>query len=159
MNVDVFGILLDSIYALAAVFFGIGLVLTATSGRTRPVKVFLWILTGGFALLIGIGFVFTPLVIFLLFQVLALILFWYLCIIAGAACGWGIYALRHKRRIGQSLTRQELDDFVPLNEFCAREGIDAERARARISSGYYRGGSFGGEWYVHRSEQSRQQAP
>jgi hypothetical protein len=159
MDIDIFAILLDSIYLLAAIFFLIGLLLTATSGKAQPVKSFLWILTALFTVLIGIGFVFTSLIIFLLFQILALILIWYMCVVAGAVCGGGLYAFRHKRRATNSLTAAELGDFMPLAEFCREEDIDEERALARISSGYYRGGAYDGRWYVHRSEQSRQQAP
>lgn len=154
MDIDIFAVLLDSIYFVAAVLFVIGLLLTATSGKVRPVKTFLWILTALFTVLIGIGFLFTPFLIFLLFQIVALILIWYMCIVAGAVCGGGLYALRHKRA-AQTLTAAELAEFVRLEDFCRQEGVDEERARARISSGYYRGGAFDGTWYVHRSEQSR----
>jgi hypothetical protein len=159
MDIDIFGILLDSIYTLAAVFFTIGLLLTATSGKAAPVKAFLWILTALFIVLIGIGFAFTTLLIFLLFQIIALILLWYMCVVAGAVCGGGLYAWRHRQRTGDALAESELGDFMPLAEFCRMEGVDEERARARISSGYYRGGAFNGEWYVHRCEQSRQDTP
>ena len=158
MNIDIFDVLLDSIYLLAAIFFAIGLLLTATSGKAGPVKIFLWTLTALFTLLIGVGFLFTPFLIFLLFQIVALILIWYMCVVAGAVCGGALYSWRHKQRAA-GLAEAELGDFVPLAEFCLKEGIDEERARARISSGYYRGGAFNGAWYVHRSEQSRQQAP
>lgn len=158
MDIDIFGILLDSIYLLAAVFFAIGLLLTATSGKARPVRIFLWILTALFTLLIGVGFLFTPFIIFLLFQIVALILIWDMCVVAGAVCGGGLYALRHKRA-AHTLTAADLAEFVPLEDFCTHEGVDAERVRARISSGYYRGGAFDGKWYVHRSEQSRQDVP
>ena len=158
MNVDIFAILLDSIYFLAGLFFLLGLVLTATTGNTRPVKRMLVTLGVLFVLLIGVGFAFTPFLIFLLFQIVALILVWFMCIVVGAVCGGGIYALRHKRSVGARLTESDVADFVPLAEFCTREGIDEERALARIRSGYYRGGSFGGNWYIHKAEQSRQGA-
>lgn len=159
VDIDIFDVLLGSIYLLAAVFFVIGLLLTTFSGRARPVKIFLWILTALFTVLIGIGFAITPFVIFLLFQIVALILVWFMCIVAGAVCGGGLYSLRHKRKAANSLVETELNDFVPVSDFCRQEGVDEERALARIRSGYYRGGAFNGRWYVHRSEQSRQQAP
>jgi hypothetical protein len=159
VDVDIFGILIDSIYAIAALLFVIGLLLTASTGRTRPVKIFLALLNGLFTLLIAVGFFFTPFVIFLLFQIIALILVWDLCVVVGAVCGGGIYSLLHKQPVGKHLVQGELGDYLPLAEFAAREGIDEERALARIRSGYYRGGSFGGAWYVHASEQSQHKAP
>jgi hypothetical protein len=159
VDVDIFGILLDSIYAVGALLFLVGLVLTAITGRTRPIKIFLAMLSALFALLIAIGFFFTPFVIFLLFQIIALILVWDMCVVVGAVCGGGIYALRHRQPVGKRLMREELTEYLPLAEFAAREGIDEERALARIRSGYYRGGSYEGAWYVHASEQSRRQAP
>lgn len=158
MDIDIFDILLDSIYFLAALFFAIGFLLTATSGRARPVKIFLGILAALFTLLVGIGFAFTPFVIFLLFQIVALVLIWCMCVVAGAVCGGGLYAWRHRRNTG-NLGEAELGDFVPLAEFCRLEDVDEERALARIRSGYYRGGAFNGTWYVHRSERSRQPVP
>jgi hypothetical protein len=159
MDVDIFGILIDSIYIAGALLFLVGLMLTATTGSFRPVKIFLWILTGFFTLLIAIGFYFTAFLIFLLFQIIALILLWYMCVVVGAACGVGIWSLRHKRQIGEQLAQKDLGEFIPVAEFCAREGVDEERVLARIRSGYYRGGAFGGAWYVHRSEQSRRNPP
>src|SRR5690606_33511887 len=128
--IDIFAILLDSIYFLAAVFFVIGLLLTAFSGKARPVKIFLWILTALFTVLIGIGFAVTPFVIFLLFQIVALILVWFMCVVAGAVCGGGLYSLRHKRKAANNLTETELADFVPLADFCKQEAVDEERALA-----------------------------
>lgn len=159
MSVDIFGILVDSIYTIAALLFLVGLILTASTGSARPVKIFLVLLSGLFTLIIGVGFFFTPFVIFLLFQIIALILIWDMCIVVGAVCGGGIYSLRHKQPIGKRLAPGDLTDYLPLAEFAAREGIDDERALARIRSGYYRGGSFEGAWYVHASEQSAPKTP
>lgn len=156
VDIDIIDVLLDSIYFLAVVFFVTGLLLTAFSGQARPVKIFLWILTALFTVLLGIGFALTPFVIFLLFQIVALILIWFMCVVAGAVCGGGLYSLRHKRKAANSLTDADLIDFVSLTDFCRQEDVDEERALARIRSGYYRGGVFNGTWYVHRSEQSRQ---
>jgi hypothetical protein len=154
--VDYFGILADFVYAVAGLAFLCGLLITAVTGAAKPVKTFLWWLTGLFTVLIAIGFVFSRgLLIFLLFQIVALILIWYMFVVVGAVCGGGIYSLRHKQAPGQRLTQAELGDYLPAAEFAAREGIDTERALARIRSSYYRGGQYDGAWYIHRSELSQ----
>lgn len=155
VDIDIFGLLLDAVFILGALLFIAGFLLTAATGSARPVKLLLWILAGIFTVLIVIGFAFTPFLIFLLFQIVALILLWFMCVVAGAVCGGGLYAWRHRRKPGERVTEEVLHEFVPLAEFCAREGIDEERGLARIRSGYYRGGNFSGAWYVHRSEQSQ----
>ena len=153
---DFFGILANAVYAVAGIAFVSGMVITAVTGRAKPVKTFLWALTALFTLLIVLGFIFSQgLLIFLLFQIIALILIWYMFVVIGAVCGGGIYSLRNRRQVGTRMTQAELDDYVPVEEFCALEGIDADRALARIRSGYYRGGAFGKNWYIHKSEQSR----
>lgn len=154
---DFFGILADAVYAVAGLAFLSGLAITALTGKVKPVKNFLWALTALFTLAIIIGFIFSRgLLIFLLFQIIALILIWYMFVVIGAACGGGIWLLRHRRAVGALITQADLGEYVPLTEFSALEGIEEERALARIRSGYYRGGSYGGRWYVHRSEQQRQ---
>ena len=52
------------------------------------------------------------------------------------------------------MNEEELGDYLTIAEFAAREGIDEERAQARIESGYYTGGYCKGAWYVHKSELS-----
>ena len=152
---DVFGLLADAVYAVAGIAFLSGLVITAVTGRAQPVKRFLWGLTALFTLLIIAGFVFSRgLLIFLLFQIIALILIWYMFVVIGAVCGGGIHSLRHKRKVGAHITQDELGEYLPVNEFCAMEGIDEDRALARIRSGYYRGGAFGKAWYIHKSERA-----
>lgn len=152
---DFFGILANVVYAVAGLAFLSGLLITAITGAAKPVKIFLWVLSGIFALLIIAGFVFSRgLLIFLLFQIIALILIWYMFVVIGAVCGGGIYALRHRQAPGNRLTPEELADYLPAADFAAREGIEMERALARIRSSYYRGGQYEGAWYIHRSEQS-----
>jgi hypothetical protein len=153
--VDVFGILANTVYAVAGLAFLCGLLITAIAGTAKPVKTFLWVLTGVFTLLIIVGFVFSRgLLIFLLFQIIALILVWYMFVVVGAVCGGGIYSLRHKQPAGKKLTQAELGDYIPAADFAAQEGVEMERALARIRSSYYRGGQYDGAWYVHKSEQS-----
>lgn len=152
---DFFGILADAVYAVAGIAFLSGLAITAITGRAQPVKKFLWVLTALFTVLIIAGFIFSSgLLIFLLFQIIALILIWYMFVVIGAVCGGGIHSLRHKRQVGARITQDELGDYLPVNEFCALEGIDEDRALARIRSGYYRGGSLGKAWYIHKSERA-----
>jgi hypothetical protein len=154
--VDLFGILADIVYAVAGLAFLCGLLITAVTGAAKPVKTFLWVLTGIFTVLIIVGFVFTRgLLIFLFFQLVALILVWYMFVVIGAVCGGGLYSLRHKQPPGKRLTQSELADYLPAADFAAREGIDMERALARIRSSYYRGGQYDGAWYIHKSEQSQ----
>jgi hypothetical protein len=155
--VDVFGILANVVYAVAGLAFLSGLLITAIAGAAKPVKTFLWILSGIFTVLIVIGFIFTRgLLIFLFFQIVALILIWYLFVVVGAVCGGGLYSLRHKQAPGKRLTQAELGDYLPAAEFAAREGIEVERALARIRSSYYRGGQYEGAWYIHKTEQANQ---
>ncbi len=156
---DFFGILVNAVYAGAGLFFLSGLLITAATGAAKPVKTFLWVLTGVFTVILIIGFVFSRgLLIFLLFQIVALIIIWYMCVVFGAACGAGIYAWRTKQAT-KRVAEADLGDYLKVSEFCALEGIDEERALARIKSGYYRGGQFGGAWYIHNVEQVRNKAP
>ena len=112
-------------------------------------------LSAVFTLLIILGFVFSRgLLIFLLFQIIALILIWYMCVVVGAVCGGGVYSLRHKHAPGKKLTQAELGDYLPAADFAAQEGVEVERALARIRSSYYRGGQYEGAWYIHKSERS-----
>ncbi len=156
---DFFGILENAVYAVAALAFFSGLLITSITGAVKPVKTFLWVLTGVFTVIIGIGFFFSRgLLIFLLFQIIALILVWYMFVVFGAVCGGGIWSWQHKqaaKRLGQA----DISEYLPTAEFCALEGIDEERAVARIKSGYYRGGQFGGAWYIHGSERTQNRAP
>lgn len=129
-----------------------GLLLTATTGSAKPVKIFLSILTAIFSLASIAGLMVTGLLIYLLFQIIAAILILYLVIIFGAVCGWGLYVLRHKKPRGKPLSKLDLAEHMPLAEFATLEGITEERAVARIKSSYYRGGLHEGAWYIHKSE-------
>jgi hypothetical protein len=157
VGIDVFAILFDAIYAVGGLAFLAGLLITATTGSAQPVKTLLKVLTIVFTLLLVGSYIAFRLIIFLAFQIIALVLIWFLCIVVGAVCGGGIYSLRHKQAPGKRLTQEELGEYLPAADFAAREGIEVERALARIRSSYYRGGQYDGAWYVHRSEQSPKQ--
>jgi hypothetical protein len=158
--VDFFGILANTVYVLAGLAFVAGLLITATTGAMKPVKTLLWALTALFTLIIIAGFIFSRgLLIFLLFQIIALILVLYMFVVLGAVCGGGIYMRRNKQAVGKHLSQADLEDYLPVAEFCALEGVDEERALARIRSGYYRGGSDAGAWHIHRSELAQNKAP
>ncbi len=140
------------LYTTLAVF-GIGVLITAISGSARAIKLLLASVTALLVLALAGGLIFTRgLLIYLTFQIIALVLLWYLVLIAGAVCGGGIWLLLHRKPPGKLLTGAELADYVPLAEFCALAGIDAERAEFRIRSGYYNGGRVDGTWYIHKSE-------
>lgn len=142
------------LYATLAVFCT-GVLITAISGSARAVKLLLAGVTALLVLALAGGLIFTRgLLIYLTFQIIALVVMWYLVLIAGAVCGGGIYLLLHRKPPGKALTQAELSDYLTLTEFCAREGVDAERAEARIRSGYYTGGRVDGVWYIRRSELS-----
>lgn len=147
--------------ALLVVFaaFVSGLLLTATTGSARPVKLFLGILTALFSVASIAGLMFSGLLVYLLFQIIAMILILYLVIISGAVCGWGLYALRHKKPRGKPLSKLDTGEHLPLAEFATLEGITEERALARIQSSYYRGGLHEGAWYIHKSELSTAKSP
>lgn len=154
MTIDVFAILFNAIYAIGGLAFITGLLLTATTGSAKPVRTLLKAVSITFAVLLIGSYIAFRLVIFLAFQIIALVLIWELCIVVGAVCGGGIYSLRHKQPVGRKLTQDELGDYLPAADFAAAEGIELERALARIKSSYYRGGQYDGAWYIHRSEQS-----
>jgi hypothetical protein len=154
VTIDVFAILFDAIYAIAGLAFLAGLLITATTGSAQHVRTLLKVLTVIFTILLIASYVAFRLVIFLAFQIIALVVIWEMCVVAGAVCGGGIYSLMHKKQVGGTLTQEALGDYLPVAEFAAREGIEEERALARIKSSYYRGGQCAGAWYVHKSEQS-----
>ena len=140
------------LYFTGAVFV-IGVLITTLTGSARAIKVLLAIVSGIVVVALVAGFIFSRgLLIYLTFQILALVMLWYLVLIAGAVCGGGIYLLLHRKRVGKALTPAELGDYLPLAEFSRRDGIEPERALVRIRSGYYLGGSCEGQWYVHKSE-------
>ena len=142
------------LYTTLAVFI-IGVLVTTITGSARAVKLLLGGVTVILVLALAGGLIFTRgLLIYLTFQIIALVVMWYLVLLAGAVCGGGIYLLLHRKPPGKLLTPAELDDYITVTEFCAREGIDTERAEARIRSGYYNGGRVDGVWYIRRSELS-----
>jgi hypothetical protein len=155
VTIDVFAILFNAIYVIAGLAFLSGLLITATTGSAKPVQTLLKAVTVIFTLLLIASYIVFRLVIFLAFQIIALVLIWEMCIVIGAVCGGAIYSLRHKQPVGRKLTQDELGEYLPVADFAALEGIEVERALARIKSSYYRGGQYEGAWYIHRSEQSQ----
>lgn len=135
-----------------AVAFIAGLLLTSTSGSAKPVKIFLVVLTGIFVLAIGAGLVFSRgLLVFLLFQLIALIISLYFVVVIGAVCGGGLYVLLSRKK-HVALDGTDLADYLPVTEFSLQENISDDRALARIHNGYYRSGRYQGQWYIHKSE-------
>jgi hypothetical protein len=149
-------LLVNIAFAATAIAFLAGLLLTASTGAARPVKMLLVILTGMFVIGFIGGLIFSRgLLIYLLFQIIALIILWYFMVILGAVCGGGIYLLIHKKPPGKNLGDANIEEYLPALEFAAQEGITEERAISRIKSGYYQGGLRGGAWYIHKSELSQ----
>lgn len=139
-----------------AVAFAAGFLLTVTTGAARPVKIFLAVLSGIFVIALIVGLVVTRgLLIYLLFQIVALVMIAYLIVVLGAVCGGGAYMLIHKKPAGQSLGAADVASYLPAAEFASREELTEERVIGRIRSGYYQGGRFQGAWYIHRSELSQ----
>jgi hypothetical protein len=136
-----------------SIAFLTGLLLTSITGSARSVKILLAALTTLAVVGLVIGLIISRgLLIYLLFQVIALMIGLYFVVIIGAVCGGGVYALLNKRQIGKQLGEAELAGYMPLAEFCAREGIDEESATVRLTSSFYAGGRYNGNWYVHRNE-------
>jgi hypothetical protein len=140
----------------AAVAFISGLLITAISGAARPVKIFLGILAAIASAGIIAGFVLSNgLLFYLVFQIISVVVLLCFVVILGAVCGGGIYTLRHRKPPGRSLTRLDIEEYLPAAEFSAREGITEERALGRIKGGFYQGGLYEGAWYIHKSELSQ----
>ena len=145
-----------TLYVIGFAFLS-GLLLTATTGSARPVKIYLAILTVVFILVSIAGFaVSSGWLIFLYTQLMVLVLILYFVIVAGAVAGGGIYSLRHKRRRGVLLTAGELANFLPVAEFSHLEGITEERALSRVHNGFYLGGKYGDTWYISKKELTNQ---
>lgn len=146
------------LYITLAVFIT-GILITTLTGSARAVKLVLAGVTALLVLALAAGLIFTRgLLIYLTFQIIALVVMWYLVLVAGAVCGGGIYLLLHRKPPGKVLTAADLADYLALAEFCRLEGVDADRAEARIRSGYYAGGRFDGTWYIRKSELSAAQS-
>jgi hypothetical protein len=140
---------------VGVVCFLTGAAITAITGKARPVRILLAVLSAIFLLALAGGLVVSRgLLIYLLFQIIAVIILLYFFVIAGAVCGGGIYLLLHRKSPGQKLQPSELPECLSIDEFARVEGIEPERLMARIKSGFYRGGHNSGGWYVHREELS-----
>jgi hypothetical protein len=149
-------LLVKIVITAAAVSFIAGLLLTAVTGSARPVKIFLGILAIIFSIGIVAGFIVSQgLFVYLLFQIISLAIILFFVVILGAVCGGGIYLLLHKKPRGKSLTRLDIEEYLPAAEFSTLEGITEERALLRINGGFYRGGLYEGNWYIHKSELSQ----
>ncbi|MEY4640329.1 MAG: hypothetical protein RLZZ227_323 [Pseudomonadota bacterium] len=147
-----------ALYLILAAFMA-GMLITAITGAAKGVKHLLFGLSALFFVLIAAGFVFSRgLLIFLLFQILALILGIYIVIVVGAGAGAVIHAVLYNRRSRKTLKETELGEYLPSTEFALAAGMPEERVIARISSGFYRGGSLRGKWYVHKTELASFQA-
>ncbi len=145
----------SALVAITAAFVT-GLLITTLTGSARPVKVFLVILTLIVVAGLVAGFIFSRgLLIYLLFQLIALVLILYFVVVFGAVCGGGIYLLLHKKTRGKLLSQPELAEYLATAEFSTLEGITEERALARVLSGFYQGGRHKGLWYIHKSELSQ----
>lgn len=141
-----------ALYTVSIAFLT-GLLLTTVTGTARSVKLLLAALTALAAVGLVIGLIVSRgLLIYLLFQFVALMIGLYFVVIIGAVCGGGVYLLLNKQQSGKVLSEAELADYLPLAEFCRREGVDAERATVRLTSSFYAGGRYNGNWYVHRNE-------
>lgn len=152
---DFSNLLANIAYIASAIAFVAGFLLTVITGAAKPVKVLLAVLTGIFALALIAGLIFSRgLLIYLVFQIIALILLWYLLIIVGAVFGGGAYLLINKKPPGKNLADANMEEYLPALEFSAIENITEERAISRIKSGYYHGGLHKGTWYIHKSQLS-----
>jgi hypothetical protein len=139
-----------------AVAFISGLLITAITGAARPVKVFLAILAVISVSGIIAGFILSNgLLFYLVFQIISLVVLLFFVVIFGAVCGGGIYLLRHKKPLGKSLSKPDVENYLPVAEFSTLEGITEERALGRIKGGFYQGGLYEGTWYIHKSELSQ----
>jgi hypothetical protein len=147
------GFVLDLVLYLFVGAFLLGLFLNLGTGSGRALKVCL----SGFAVMFAgaavVGLILSGgLLIFLLFQLIILMLLWLFTLFVGGLCGSGVRKLLQGLDSRKVLRQQDLADYILVAEFAAAEGIDAERALARIRSGYYKGGKFAGQWYVHCAE-------
>lgn len=149
----VVGLIEDLLLYLFAAAFLLGLLLRLFTESMRALH---WCL-GGLSLLFATGiiagFVLSGgLLIFLLFQLLIFVLVLLFTVFAGAVCATGILRLRQLQGARKTLDAAAAAEQLAVEEFAALEGIEVERALARIRSGYYKGGQHAGRWYVHRSE-------
>ena len=148
-------LLLTIVLGTFAAAFVIGCLFTLISGSFRGIRILLIILSVLFVLVVIPGFVVTRgWLIFLFFQLMTFWIVIYMFLLTGAAAGFGVYKLIHKTAPGSAIDETELNNYLGLIEFSTREGISEERALSRIKNGFYRGGQFQGNWFVHQSELS-----
>ena len=142
------------LYTFLAAFLS-GFLITVVSGSGKAVKVWLLLVFLVFTGFTVYGFMLSGgLLVFLVFQLVVLLFILIFVIIAGAAAGGGVYALIHKKPEGNPLAETEINDYLALSDFAGLEKITEDRALARIRSGFYTGGTYQGQWYVHKSELS-----
>jgi prepilin signal peptidase PulO-like enzyme (type II secretory pathway) len=140
-----------TIYVLTAAFIS-GFLITVLTGSGRGIKILLIVLSVLFTVIVIPGFIVTRgLLIFLILQLISMLIIIFMFIIVGAVSGAGIYTLIHKKK-SKILDEDLIHDYLSLVEFSEKEGITEQRALSRIKSGFYLGGIFEGNWYVHNSE-------
>jgi prepilin signal peptidase PulO-like enzyme (type II secretory pathway) len=140
-----------TIYVLTAAFIS-GFLITVLTGSGRGIKILLIVLSVLFTLIVIPGFIVTRgLLIFLILQLISMLIIIFMFIIVGAVTGAGIYSLIHKKK-SKNLDKDLIHEYLSLGEFSEKEGITEQRALSRIKSGYYHGGLYAGNWYVHNSE-------
>ena len=147
------GLVLDLVLYLFAGAFLLGLCLNLVTGSGRALKLCLSSFAVMFSGAAVVGLILSGgLLIFLLFQLIILMLLWLFTLFVGGLCGSGVRKLLQDHDSRKLVSQQDLADYLPVAEFAAAEGVDVERALARIRSGYYKGGKFAGQWYVHCAE-------
>ena len=140
-----------TIYVLTAAFIS-GFLITVLTGSGRGIKILLIVLSVLFTLIVIPGFIVTRgLLIFLILQLISMLIIIFMFIIVGAVTGAGIYSLIHKKK-SKIVGKDAIHEYLSLGDFSEKEGITEQRALSRIKSGYYLGGLYAGNWYVHNSE-------
>ena len=140
-----------TIYVLTAAFIS-GFIITVLTGSARGIKILLIGLSVLFTVVVIPGFIVTNgLLIFLILQLISMLIIIFMFIIVGAVTGGGIYNLIHKKK-NKIVGEDVIHEYLSLGEFSEKEGITEQRALSRIKSGYYHGGLYAGNWYVHNSE-------
>lgn len=141
-----------TLYSIAGSFL-LGLVITTLTGSARSIRWLLGIVTALLVLGLLGGLWFTRgILILLTFQLVVFVIILYFFVILGALCGAGLHQLLNHRKRKQTLTEAELSSHLTLAEFCQARGIDEPRVLPLLRSGFYRGGTYQGRWYVHRDE-------
>lgn len=143
----------EFVFYIFSFAFLLGLFLHLATGSVRAIQYCLGGLTAIFIVGAIVGLVLSGgMLIILLFQLIIVVLVLFFTIIAGALCGGGIRMLLDGKRASKNLSEHDIADYVTVTEFCLLEGVEEERALARIQSGFYKGGCLEGCWYVHKSE-------